>query len=554
MGVHAQLLYDNGPPDGENGQEMTHWVEADDFTLTDASCVDNITFWDIEIPASFAGTIRWEIYSNSESNSPGTLLASGDSLNLSHIFTGVTLFGAFQEFVNNFDMAPVCLPAGTYWLALHNGARSNSLGEDVFWESTATASGRPSHRLVAPFAGPWVSNAFPGLPSDLAFQVNGTRQPPPASAGSTFAPVSPARVWDSRSGPGPAGRIAAGEQRQVKVAGVGGVPATGVSAVVLNVTAVNPTEATFITAWPSDQVRPLASNLNLPPGDVRPNLVIVKVSEDGYVSFYNAAGSIDIVADVAGWFGPEGGQRYTGISPARIWDSRSGPGPTGRSSAGETRNVTVTGVGGVPANGVTAVVLNVTAVGPSAQTFITVWPMGENKPLASNLNVPPGDNRPNLVIVKVGAAGQVSVYNEAGDLDLIADVAGYFSSGGSTLHSVSPARLWDSRSGPGPTGPSGPGATREVIVTGIGGVPATGVSAVVLNVTAVNASQSTFVTVWPTGEEQPLASNLNVPPGDTRPNLVIAKVGAGGRVSFYNAAGNIDLVADVAGWFGMPGE
>jgi hypothetical protein len=179
--------------------------------------------------------------------------------------------------------------------------------------------------------------------------------------------------------------------------------------------------------------------------------------------------------------------------------------------------------------------------------------MGENRPLASNLNVPPGDNRPNLVIVKVGAAGQISVYNHSGDLDFVADVAGYFSSTGSTLHGVSPARLWDSRFGPGPVGQSGPGEAREVVVTGVGGVPATGVSAVVLNVTAVSPSEATFVTVWPTGEEKPLASNLNVPAGDNRPNLVIAKVGAGGRVSFYNDLGNIHIVADVAGWFDMQG-
>ena len=87
-------------------------------------------------------------------------------------------------------------------------------------------------------------------------------------------------------------------------------------------------------------------------------------------------------------------------------------------------------------------------------------------------------------------------------------------------------------------------------MTGVGGVPATGVTAVVLNVTAVGASAGTYVTAWPTGEAQPLASNLNLPPGDTRPNLVIVKVGPGGKVSFYNDAGTVDLIADIAGWVG----
>ena len=71
----------------------------------------------------------------------------------------------------------------------------------------------------------------------------------------------------------------------------------------------------------------------------------------------------------------------------------------------------------------------------------------------------------------------------------------------------------------------------------------------VLNVTAVNPSAGTFITAWPTGEAKPLASNLNLPPGDTRANLVIVKVGAGGKVSLSNDAGTVDLIADVAGWW-----
>jgi len=211
--------------------------------------------------------------------------------------------------------------------------------------------------------------------------------------------------------------------------------------------------------------------------------------------------------------------------------------------------VTVTGVGGVPAGAATAVVLNVTAVNPTAETVVTAWPSGEARPLASNLNVPPGDTRPNLVVVKVGALGRVSFYNNAGAVDLIADVAGYFGATGASFTSVSPARLWDSRSGPGPVGRIGPGATRSITVAGVGGGPTPGISAVVLNVTAVNATADTYVTVWPAFETKPLASNLNVPPGDTRPNLVVVKVGLFGQVSFYNNAGTVDLVADVAGWY-----
>jgi mRNA-degrading endonuclease toxin of MazEF toxin-antitoxin module len=381
----------------------------------------------------------------------------------------------------------------------------------------------------------------------------------PATA-DRYNPVSPSRVWDSRSGPGPVGSLAAGDTRDITVAGAGGVPETGATTVVLNVTAVNATAGTYITVWPAGESRPLASNLNVPPGDTRPNLVVVKIGAAGKVSFYNDAGTVDLIADVAGWDGPATGQRYTAVSPARVWDSRTGPGPVGRIAGGVKVDVGVVDIGGVPATGVSAVVLNVTAVNPTAATFVTAWPAQESKPLASNLNIPPGDTRPNLVIVKVldfghGTFnnGHVSFYNESGSVDLIADVAGYFSATGANLTSVSPARVWDSRFGPGPTGRIEAGGSRDVVVTGTGGVPLTGVTAVVLNVTAFNPSAGTFVTAWPSGEVKPLASNLNAPAGDTRANLVIVKVGAEGKVSFANDAGTVDLIADVAGWYGAPG-
>jgi hypothetical protein len=87
-------------------------------------------------------------------------------------------------------------------------------------------------------------------------------------------------------------------------------------------------------------------------------------------------------------------------------------------------------------------------------------------------------------------------------------------------------------------------------VTGQGGVPSGGVSAVVLNVTAVTPTTQSYLTVWPTGPGRPLASNLNYTAGQTVPNLVVVRVGLGGKISLYNHDGTVDLVADVAGWYG----
>jgi alpha-tubulin suppressor-like RCC1 family protein len=249
-------------------------------------------------------------------------------------------------------------------------------------------------------------------------------------------------------------------------------------------------------------------------------------------------------------FTPNPGPVLRAVSPARVWDSRSGPGPVGRIGPGQRRDITVVGVGGVPTDGVTAVVANVTAVGATAPTFVTVWPSGEARPTASNLNLPAADTRPNLVVAKVGPDGRISLYNHQGSVDLLIDIVGYYTvGGGATLEGLSPARVWDSRSGPGPVGRIGPGQRRDITVVGVGGVPTDGVTAVVANVTAVGATAPTFVTVWPSGEARPTASNLNLPAGDTRPNLVVAKVGPDGRISLYNHQGSVDLLIDIVGYY-----
>jgi hypothetical protein len=74
-------------------------------------------------------------------------------------------------------------------------------------------------------------------------------------------------------------------------------------------------------------------------------------------------------------------------------------------------------------------------------------------------------------------------------------------------------------------------------------------TAVVLNVTAVAASANTNIAVYPDGTSRPTASSVNVAAGQTVPNLVVAKIGSGGRVRLSNHAGSVDLVADVTGYY-----
>ena len=229
---------------------------------------------------------------------------------------------------------------------------------------------------------------------------------------------------------------------------------------------------------------------------------------------------------------------------------------TGRLGAGTVFNLPVLGRGGIPAAGVGSVALNVTVTGPSATSFVTVWPTGQPRPNASNLNFVAGQTVPNMVIVPIGAGGQISIFNESGTTDVLVDVLGWFPTGPS-FTGLTPARLLDSRVPPGGTvdgafngiGQLGSGTVFSFPVSGRGGVPATGVGSVALNVTVARPSATSFLSVWPAGQPRPNASNLNFVAGQTVPNMVIVPIGAGGQISMFHESGTTDVLVDVLGWF-----
>ncbi len=214
-----------------------------------------------------------------------------------------------------------------------------------------------------------------------------------------------------------------------------------------------------------------------------------------------------------------------------------------------TLDLQVTGRGGVPTVDADAVVLNVTAVQPSTGGYVSVWPTGEAQPVISNLNFSTGRTVPNLVVCKLGAGGQVSFFVDSGEVDLLADVVGYFAPQGASFVPIAPTRLLDTRNAIGaPRAMVGPGSDIALGVAGMGGVSPSA-RAVVLNVTATGATSDTFVTVYPDGVGRPDASSLNVSPGGAIANLVVAKLGDTGQVRLFNSFGSLDLIADVTGYF-----
>ena len=249
------------------------------------------------------------------------------------------------------------------------------------------------------------------------------------------------------------------------------------------------------------------------------------------------------------------GSDYTAYGPTRVLDTRYGTGaPKAPVKAHSVTQVKFAGNGGIPAD-VTAVVLNVTATAPTAAGDIVVYGDGSARPSSSNVNFVKGQTVPNQVIAPVGADGKVDFYNaSAGSTDLIADVAGYFTQTASSGYSsLTPYRLVDTRYGTGePKRPlAGKGSFAVQIAGNDGGkLPASGITAVALNITSTASVGSGFLTAYGDGANRPTASNVNFSTGQTIANSVITPVGSDGKIRIYNGSTQAtSVVVDVVGYY-----
>jgi hypothetical protein len=373
-----------------------------------------------------------------------------------------------------------------------------------------------------------------------------------AEIGGLTALSAPARLLDTRSSGTKVGKTdGTGTPYELTVAGVSGVPSTGVAAVAMNVTVVD-SEATdvggFVTVYPCG-TRPNSSNLNFVNGQTVPNAVVAPLSNTGKVCFY-VYGKAHLLADVSGYFTAG----FSALSaPTRLLDTRTGGTKVGKTDgSGTAYELTVAGGNGLPAAGsLSTVAMNVTVVDGKATDvggYVTVYPCG-TRPNSSNLNFVNGQTVPNAVIASVSNTGKVCFY-VYGEAHILADVSGYFDSSLTALSA--PARLLDTRGSGNKVGKTdGSGVAYELTVAGASGLPASGISNIALNVTVVDGEATDvggYVTVYPCGT-RPNSSNLNFVNGQTVPNAVIASVSAAGKVCFY-VYGKAHLLVDAAGYFG----
>jgi hypothetical protein len=262
--------------------------------------------------------------------------------------------------------------------------------------------------------------------------LTGFYGPTGGTSGSLHRSVVPTRLLDTRDGtgqPGP-GPVGAGRSIVVDVAGRAGLPPPGqVRAAVVNLTVTGTTATTHVRAWPGGTGPvPLASVLNAEAGQTVANLVTVGVGADGRISLYNQSGSAHVVADLVGWFGPDGdgtGAVFHPLTPARVVDSRIGFGFDGALAAGQPRTLPLNGRGGLPLfPAADSVVATVTAVAPTLDTHVTVYPRGP-RPATSTLNVPAGSVRANEASVSTDS-GFVSFDTNAGATDVVVDLMGWY--------------------------------------------------------------------------------------------------------------------------------
>lgn len=404
--------------------------------------------------------------------------------------------------------------------------------------------GPPLHGDVARFCeGPGARNVI------SIVDVSPQALPPPTAA--AYVPITPIRLFDSRDD-GWAGYQCPGERLTVKVTGQLGLPASGVTAVALNLTLAGSGDAGFVTTWPAGEPQPPTSALNVvAPRQTRSNFVIVPVAPDGYVSVVSQNGG-HLVADVAGYFLARSAStsgRIVSVAPQRLLDTRIAPAQ--RLAAQTTRTVAVAGAAGVPVPvGAQAAVVTLTATESAGGGYVAAWPSGSPVPLVSSVNLDgPNETVANLAIVPLGAGGAFDLFTSTGVhlvVDLVAYVTGDNAPSTATglFVPVLPARLFDTRLD---VGVLPAGWSVSPVHAGRGPIPADAAS-VFVNVTGIRSTEVTHLRIWPTGGALPLVSSLNLPPGDIRAAATLMRVGDQGRVSYWNAAGTIALAADAMGY------
>ena len=381
------------------------------------------------------------------------------------------------------------------------------------------------------------------------------------ATGTFSTPPAPERVMDTRTDTGyQGGRVVAGVPRYLNL-DADAVPVWA-SAVVVNVTAVDPSAPGFLTTGEFDHS---VSSLNFVAGQTVANLVTVPTQYNRLL-IGTSAGSVDVVVDLVGWYaaseqsgvhGPVGrGGGYHPTVPTRALDTRSWG--RGRLAPG-ARAVVPVHVATDDAH-VHAVAVTVTTTDVSAPGYVTAFDATSTLPPAtSTVNLVAGATVGNAAIVPVTSCGTgcttdhaVAIVNRStAPIDVLVDVTGWYDDGGvpADIHFVprpSPVRIVDTRTALGATRL---GARSSQTLTPAPGVTDYDTVALSTNVTVIAPTAPTYLTVWPSGTTRPTTSLVNPAPGAVVAGHADTAVGTDGGFDVYNQAGQTDVAVDLFGTF-----
>jgi hypothetical protein len=261
-----------------------------------------------------------------------------------------------------------------------------------------------------------------------------------ATGAGLYNPVSPVRVAGTAAAGIP---VAANTAVPVTVTG-GTIPASA-TAVVVNLTAVGGTSASYLSAYAAGATPATTSSLNFTAGETVANRDVVNVGTGGQIEVYNFAGSVNVDVDVDGYYGPTGSTFTPLAAPVRVTDTRVPTNGSAITSGGTETFELSTTASGIPTTA-TAVAANFTVVPGAAPGYITVFPTGvTTAPTASDVNWP-ASSGPVANFTQADTAGttagSVQVYNldSGSPVNLVIDAFGYFGTG-TTSTSVGAAAL-----------------------------------------------------------------------------------------------------------------
>jgi hypothetical protein len=415
---------------------------------------------------------------------------------------------------------------------------SGSVGAPTGW-SVDLAPNVPAGRYfiqVRPIGWLDASSGFTTYGSLGAYEVivSAAQGAAPPVAPATVTPITPNRLVDTRNGIGGKGRRNAGRQVVVQVTDGATVPFDATAAIV-TVTAVIPSRAGFITAYPCSEGRPDTSTVNFVAGQTVANTTIAALSSAGQLCVWTDSDT-DILVDITGWLGPSGSSRLTPIGPTRVVDTRNGVGGV-RLGAGAVLAVNFNGI--VPA-GSTAVAVNATAVGAAGPAFLTVFPCAGSVPQTSTVNYVAGEARPNNVIVGL-SGGQACVYTY-GETDVLIDLVGAFGPSGLSYKPTPPQRVLDTRQGQPPIPPGG------AIAYGVDrpGLAPDAADAAFVNVTAADHTVPGYTTTYDCVTRRD-TSTLNQQVGQAAANGAIVPLTNLQSCAWMYGGGH--LIVDLNGWW-----